>query len=283
MTTEASIQIFDTNKLEAPKGSVLYFGREGTGKTHNACSWPNPVVICLAHNPETLLKFKDVRVIFPGRTEANPEPTISQKLYAWRFNILPAIKNRKMTSLCGKLIETVVVDDITQLALSYKMKLMGAGKEAIPKTVTKMDFDSWNLYLMWLQSDISVLTGATTPDLNGEREAYNIVCTVHERDTLDDNSAVIKITPAVDGQFKDILPSMFGTVLVTDVAKLKDKDGKTVGQSYFVWTIAPDRYRRPRDGMGGGKFGTLPPQCPGTFPELAKLWGLPSATVAGGE
>ncbi len=276
MTTETSIQIFDTNKLEQPKGSVLYFGREGTGKTHNACSWPNPVVICFAHNPETLFKFPNIRVIYPARTEKVREPTITQKLDAWRFEILPMIRNRRMSDLCEKTIETIIIDDITQLALNYKMKLMGAGKEAIPKTVNKLDFEAWNLYLMWLQTDISVLTDATLPDLNGERESYNIVCTVHERDTLDDNSSVIKITPAVDGQFKDILPSMFGTVFVTDVAKQKDKNGKTIGQDYFVHTVAPDRYRRPRDGMGGGRFGQLPPKCPGTYLELAKLWGLPT-------
>ena len=243
MTTEASIQIFDTNKLEQPKGSVLYFGREKSGKSFAAASWPNPVVVCFALNPETLFKFPDLKIIFPGRTEANPSPTISQKLDAWRFNILPAIKNRKMSELCDKPIETVVVDDLTQLALNYKMKLMGCGKEAIPKTVTKMDFDAWNLYLMWLQSDITVLTDATKPDLNGERESYNIICTVHERDTTDDSGAVIKISPAVDGQFKDILPSMFGTVFCTDVEKQKDKNGKTIGQTYFVRTVANDRYR----------------------------------------
>ncbi len=273
VTTEASIQIFDTNKLEAPKGSVLYIGREKSGKTFSACSWPSPAVICFCHNPETIFKF-DVQVIFPGRTKANPEPTISQKLDAWRFNILPAIKNRKLSELCGKKIETIVVDDLTQLALSYKMKLMGAGKEAIPKTVAKMDFDSWNLYLMWLQSDVSLLTEATKPDLTGNRESYNIICVAHERDTTDDNGAIIKISPAVDGQMKDILPSMFGSVLWCDVEKEKDKNGKVTGQRYYCHTISPDKYRRAGDGFGGGRFALLPPKISGTYPELAKAWGI---------
>lgn len=276
MPVETTLEVFDTSKITTPKASVLYIGRERSGKTHAACSWPSPLVVCFALNPETVLKF-DLPVLFPGVRGEQTEPTITQQLDAWRYEVLPAIKSRRLSALVGRPVESVVVDDLTQLALMYKLKLLGCSTEAIPRGGTgKLDFDQWNLYMMWLRSDITALVGATRPDLKGERDSYNVICTVHERDTQNDAGAVVKISPAVDGQMKDVLASMFGTIFWCDSEKTRDKQGRTLGMDYFVHTISPDGLRRAGSGLSGGRFGQLPPKCEGTYPELAKHWGLNS-------
>jgi hypothetical protein len=270
----ANLKFYSTSELPEGGDTVLYWGREKTGKSHNMATWPGVLFIHFALNPDTVKKFPDVPVLFPeGRT-------YRERLKWFHFSVLPAIQNRKMTQLVRESIpgfadytvKTIALDDYTCLGQHCKMVLAGAGDADQPDRVTKIDYEGWNQYLAWLLNDTTMLLGSAAPYLpDPSRECYNFVAAVHERDSYDDTGSIVKITPSIDGQFKDDLASKFGLVLVTDSRSFTYPKGHPrEGQrdvEYFCHTIPPDRYRK----AGGGR-GKLPAKVVGTYPELQKAW-----------
>ena len=281
-TQHSKLQVYNTSQVVKPRVTCAYMGREKTGKTHNALSWPNPLMINLESNLATMLKFEGIPFVLPG----GPGASFSEQVASWHRDIIPMIQNRQLTEFVRTMegfeqytVETIVIDSFTSIGTAFRQQLTRGGLQ-------KMEFAEWAQYLSWFTGDTKTVLDAAAPMLGheDERESYNVVITVHENHIFDSNSHLIKIVPLIEGQFKDNLLSRFDVVLIADSLTERiggdgsDKLDRRV--RYFCHTVSPDKYRRAGDGLGGGggKYNQLPPQLVGTFPELAKAWGLDQPT-----
>jgi len=243
------------------KCSVLYIGRAKTGKTHCVMSWPKPLVIYWDSNDATMRKFLDnaVDVVLP------------RTFKEFENQILPRIANREVDC------ETIVMDSYSFAASLLKLEVQG-GRD-------KPRVQDWGTIFETLTRVTNAIASTTSHDAMAgphKDRRYHFVATTHDRDTYDDDGNLVKVDPAIQGQFKDWLPRYFNTVLVTgsEISKkmLKppgsDTAKITYSKDYFCWTCPPTGAWPAGDGFGGGKYKELPAKVDGTYPGLASAWGL---------
>lgn len=252
-----------------PKRTILLIGPPKTGKTHFLTTCPHPLIIQWDRNSATLDKF-DVPYIIPGTEKYSP-------IKHYELEIIPAIQNRRLAEMTGlDNIETICEDSLTFKGRALKDELTQQGR-------VDMGFEGWGQYLNKFDFWTKVLTGVAHPQTGAEdRPCYNYVATVHESAAMDPEGRIARITPSLEGQFKDLCLQYFDSVFSTDstVAKSIEGEGKDREVqrrvTYFFYTVPPDKFRRAGDGVGGGKYKVLPEKVPNTYPELAKAWGLTS-------
>jgi hypothetical protein len=91
---------------------------------------------------------------------------------------------------------------------------------------------------------------------------------------------VTEICPKIEGAFRRELLAMVDSVLWTN-AQRREVEVNAAGATkretrveYWVDTVPTDKFRRAGDGIGGGRYRTLPPRLEGTYQSLANAWGI---------
>lgn len=242
----------------APEGKItcLVQGPPKTGKTHFAASFPRPLFIYFDPNLATIQKFPDIQFIRP-------------KDYAeLATKILPAVQNRLLDC------DTIVLDSAS--FLSDMLVKHEKGSRA------KLDFGGWGLVLDRMTHTVSVLMDAALPLPNKpDARSYNIVVTVHERTDTDEDGRIQSVTPSIQGQFRNNVARFFNTVFISKYITTIETPPAVPGtpptakrvNKCQLHTVPPDNWRACGDGVGGGKYKTLPPIIDNTYEALMAAWG----------
>jgi len=232
--------------IGSSKYTVLYTGDSGSGKTHSLLSWPEPIVVAyFDRNLETVRKHM--------RTGKKVELVLCRTWDEYANKFVPAVVNGEIEA------ETIGVDTINSAAARMWREIQGTRSR-----LTNQDFGAG---LNRLSSTTDALAQAATQ--HGKRRSYNIVFCSHLKDVTDDSGALVKIRPAIMGQFKDDLAAFFDYVLVNQCEKVSvpvEENGRKrmkAGKRYFCHTIPPTRYYV-------AKGGDLPPEVGSTYPEMMK-------------
>ena len=251
-----------------PKVSVAYIGDAGQGKTHNACSWPNPVLIAWDTNRSTAEKL------------IGPERIIVPTSYAqYQREILPAIQNREFSeATLGFPVDTIIED-----TLSFKVQQL---VDETPVNI-KNSYERWEKVKTACRNDTRKLLSVTRPyPGDPARPCYNLVCTWHLAYGTDEQGRPVNANPAFEGSFRNDIARYFDCVFYCEqVTKPKIVNGQVVNLAdgrpdrevhHMVHTSNPDTMIRCKDGIGGsGPWKTLPARLPGTYQSLAAAWGFP--------
>ena len=271
MTSPASLFLTPTPDGR-PYVSCAYIGREGSGKTHAACTWPNPVVVAFDHNRGSAEKHVGAeRLIVPDSYEH------------FRLKILPAIKNRQLNrATLGFDVDTIILD-----TTSMAIQRLVAETPHDPKN----KFAKWQLVKTNSRQDIGAVLSTTKPyPGDPSRPRYNVVLTWHlvpiwEGD--EEKRTLVGYEPNFEGGFKIDLPSYTDCVFMSDVTTelRKDDKGAIVNSPfdgrpdrynrYFIHTVAPDNFVKLKDGISGGKWKRLPARMDGSYQALSAAWGFP--------
>lgn len=221
--------------------SVLYKGPSGTGKTHNILTWPGKIVLaCLDKNMRTLRTAMKAGV--------DVEPVIISKWGDFANDFVPAVANRKFDA------KTIAIDTLDPLGILMQRDVQGSRAR-----LTQSDFGT--ILNRWIDT-MGQLVDATINKGDGQ-PYYNLVCSVHLKDVTNEGGALLKITPALMGAFKDQLENFFDWVLLceAEVKSTTVNNKPEYEKLYRVRTIPPTKYHTCK---GGG----LPAIVGGTYQEL---------------
>jgi hypothetical protein len=254
------LKIIRTSEPQPAKRiSGLYMGDAYTGKTYNICTWPNLAIACFDPHYDTAAKFPDVSVI---------------ELKTWgdfEDKVLPHVKNRNLSKWLGRKVNTFAVD-----TLSVGSQRLSEDLQGTKERLSRPDFGR---LLSKLTSAVVDCTDATA--ITDNAESYHVMFTAHTQTiTQGEGEAmrVIGIRPAIQGQFRDLLPRLTSFAFVCqrtlESVHQANKPATSV-PAYRVLTAAPNDKYICGDRVGGGRFKTLPPVCAGTYEELMNLWGIP--------
>ena len=259
IATTPKFPILNTNTIEQNRLALLFFGESDTGKTYSALTFPNPFVVYFDTNLSTLRKVDNVPFMTPA---------------SWleiERDILPAIRNRRLSELVGRKVETVIFDSLTFFNSMRIAELTNKGKMEMANT-------QWSDLYANINAVVRAGADATRP-LSGrpDAETYHFICTVHKTVRMDKKGAVIKVAPTVDGQMRDQLYSFFDAVLVFDsqtVPKQIPQEGnrppKTVYEKErFAWTVDPDTLTKTKNHIG-----TIPAKIIPTYANLTAFWPM---------
>ena len=132
-----------------------------------------------------------------------------------------------------------------------------------------MGYDGWDAYYARLHRLISDSTSATTPsNVEPNLECYHVVASVHEDSKSDAEGRVTSVVPSVQGKMNSHLTAFFSCHLLMDPQELKGE------RTYQVRTTSAGLRHCKGDQIGGGRYQKLPNKLGGTYPELAKAWGM---------
>ena len=252
-------KILSSSTIEQKRIALLEFGEQDTGKSYCALTFPDPFVMYFDTNLSTLRKFKDIPFVTPT---------------TWleiERDILPAIRNRKLSELVGRRVQTIVVDSLTFFNAMRQAELTSRGK-------MEMTNIHWSELYASLHALVQSGAQATKPlSEKPEAETYHFVCTVHKTMRAGKKGENPKIVPTVDGQMRDQLYSFFDAVLCFDsqsvaksVAIEPGKPHKTVYEKQrFAWTVDPDAMTKSKNHIGVIDAKIIP-----TYDTLSKAWGL---------
>ena len=259
------VKILSTSTIQQNRVALLFWGESDTGKTFDALTFPNPFVVYFDTNMSTLRKFPDV-----------PFMTPTTWLEVER-DIIPAIRNRRLSEIVGRKVETVIFDSLTFCNSQRMAELSSRGK-------MEMSNVQWSELYAGLNSLCWAGANATKPlSDKPDAETYHFICTVHKTTRMGKKGEIIKVAPTVDGQMRDQLHSFFDAVLVFDsqsVARSLPQEGnrppRTVYEKErFAWTVDPDQYTKSKNHIG-----PVPAKLIPTYQNLAAVWGLDGANKA---
>jgi hypothetical protein len=127
-----------------------------------------------------------------------------------------------------------------------------------------------------LTSTVIQCTETTKARKPGEA-TYNVIFTAHLSTETNDEGAVIAVRPAIGGQFKNLIPRLFGFCFFCEqTLDTKIVNGKAEQtERRVVRTVPKGAAYVGGDRLGGkGAYRKLPVVVGGTYPELAEAWGL---------
>lgn len=242
----------------------LYCGDSMKGKTYNACTWPNPLVVSFDPDTQTARGMPGVWVV---------------EVETWKDfteGIMPAVRARKLGAFLKDrlqlteepLIETLVVDSISIAATKLVREIQGERP-----AMRQQDFGTL----------LNELTGITMQCVETSKErvpgeaTYHVIFTTHLQQITDDSNVLKAVRPAVMGAFKDTLPKLFGFCFICDVQQettIVDGKAQQVAK-WVVRTTPPDRFHICGQRHGANdRRSLLPPLVGGTYPELCEAWGI---------
>ena len=202
--------------------SLLLKGPSGSGKTEGALSLPGPT-----HLTYTDVNLATVRAAMLRGAEIDFSPCGKWSDYQNQY--IPKVLNRQIEA------RTLVVDTIDFLADMMWREIQGSR--------ARLSMSDFGTGLSNLMSTTYTLASSTLP--KGGHPGYNVVVTSHLKDVTDDSGALLKVTPAIMGAFKDKIEDFFDHVYLcaagvkTEVSE--DRVATKVRQ-FKLFTVDPDRY-----------------------------------------
>lgn len=278
----AKIPLYSTSHIQQTNVSVMYQGPPGSGKTHCMATWPQPFFLYFDTNLSTLAKFDDI-----------PFVTVQDWAEVERVWI-PAIKNRRLTEYVQSFVDeqgakpyanykvrSLCIDSLTFFVNKNVLELGDGGAKSL-------GYDGWDQYYGRLHRLVTVATQATLPvNADPSKESYHVLASVHEDRASDSEGNLQGISPSVQGKMRGHLTAFFNAVLLTQ-CEVKSRDLPNPDKSqpperlrerhFSVHSVSPDRFREAKDQVSGGRFGTLPVRCGGTWPELNSYWNIEPTT-----
>lgn len=265
IATVPKIKILSTDNIKQNRVALLFWGESDTGKTFSALTFPNPFVVYFDTNMSTLRKFPGVPFMTPA---------------SWlevERDIIPAIKNRRLSELVGRKVETVIFDSLTFYNSMRVAELSNRGK-------MEMSNLHWSELYAGLNGLCWAGANATKPlSDKPDAETYHFICTVHKTTRMGKKGEVLKVAPTVDGQMRDQLHSFFDAVLCFDsqsVARTLPSEGGRPGKTVyekqrFAWTVDPDTFTKAKNHIG-----PIPAKIIPTYESLCAYWHLDGRTPA---
>jgi len=234
--------------------AIAYGGGSGTGKTTCMLSWPDPMRGIYADVNKKVLENEIKR----GR---DINLTVPQTWSDYEDVFVPAVENRLFDC------KTIVVDTIDFLSnllwddLRESVDNSGKGRGIL--TIPNYGVGANKL----LQTTARMVRA--TQYIEGKRN-YNVIFTYHLQDVTNEAGALLKVTPALMGRSKDILPSIFDYCFMTDVEQVGTTvkvDGRSkveYKKSFFIHTAPPTKYHKDICKSGS----ELPVKCSGMYEDL---------------
>lgn len=231
----AKLQTLTKSDLTESRGSVLYTGEYGEGKTACMLSWPKPIVVAyFDRNFDTARRImaefdeSEVRLVFPSSWRE------------WADVFVPAVANRQIEAA------TIGVDTFSFLTKNILWPDIQGQK---PKLAVQ-DFGTG---LARMEGTLDQLVSTTRPIKDPATGAvkhpgYHVVGTVHLSDVTNDDGVLLASKPAVMGAFKDSIGAFFDLVLLnrsevrTRTEKIDGRNQSVSEKEFYVYTMSPDRY-----------------------------------------
>lgn len=237
-----------TGEVENLRITGLYLGPEQTWKTTMALTWPDPFVFYFDKNTATLENNPDKRPFYCPRS-----------FKEFQFEVLPAIVNRRIDA------QTIVIDTASSAAAAAKFEIQGRAES--------FEIRDYGTLLTRLWSTFDQLLDQKKP--KGDHPGYHIIITSIEKEWMRKvgNDLVLdRVRPQIDGDFKNVLPTMVEFTFLSRVRK----GAKDSAPEPYVITVPPGPEYYCGDRIGTGtRFRRLPAELDGSFPSLARAWGLP--------
>lgn len=217
----------DPESMVGARLSVLLKGHSGTGKTRTALTFPQPIYLIYTDvNRETVRKMAQEGVKIQG---------VAVRSWAeFADLIIPHIVKREIDA------QTIVVDTIDFLS-----DLMWRDIEGSRGRLSMQDFGTG---LRRLGEVTRALAACTSP--HGDHPGYHVVFTSHLKDVTDDSGALLKVAPAIMGQFTNKIEDYFDYVLLMHAeAGRQIIDGvNTPTKKFLVYSVPPDRFQTCKGG-----------------------------------
>jgi hypothetical protein len=215
--------------------SVLLKGKNGSGKTRTALSFPGPILLLYTdQNLET------VRAMRAKGADLHPVEINSMKLL--EDKILPAITNRQFSQ------RTIVLDTLDFLSEHVAIpEISGPSR--------KMQQQSWGELKRRLAGVLTQLTAATKPTLNGSHPGYHVVVNCHIKAEESDGS-LVGYVPSISGATRYEVEDFFDFVFLLEAdLKVSTVGGKSVKKKRFrIHTVPPNMFHTCKGND------TLPPE-----------------------
>lgn len=258
-------QPIDAESAAHARVSLLLQGASGSGKTHFACTMPEPIVMGVTE--------PNISVVV-GRIQESHAITMyplkSWDDYKW---FVRKTKNREWNAATVVLDSYTLVGDF--ITLAQKSQPGALNKQG------QLVWSKWDLIKGHQFTEILDFLSATQP-MPG-KPSYHIVVTVHEQEEFIRNPegetvGISGISPAVPGGGRKNFGAKFDCVFYLASGTRMEKDAKGVGRvagvEHRLWTVPPDQLRAVKDGLGGnGGRKVLPPTVENTWPALCEGWG----------
>ena len=229
--------------------SVLLKGHSGSAKTETALSFPGPI-----HLIYTDVNRETVRKAIARGVE------IARRMLEEASGVMPPIFNREVKA------STIVVD-----TYDFLVELMWRDIEG---SRNKLAIQDYGTGLRRQSETTRQLVSCTMPQ--GDHPGYNVVFTSHLKDVTDDTGSLLKVTPAIMGQFANKLEDYFDYVLLLqgEMASSVQQVGgvsKSVKTKQFkIWSVPPDRYNTCKG--GGMPAELIVPEGTNAFAMLDEHW-----------
>jgi hypothetical protein len=252
------------------KVSGTYMGEAFSGKTHNICTWhtKDGVVLLVAFDPDT------------GTARSMPN-VVTIEVESWRefeMDVMPYVRARELEKLLADKadmkdvkVDTLGIDTISVGATRCFNEILGTREQS--------DRKDFGLLLNKLTSTSMSCVDLTRQYQEGQT-SYNVMFGCHLVSPAAE-AARLRFSPAIPGQFKDILPRLGGFAFIckqTVRAGPIGADGTaTKERNFYVHTVPPsDAYTcGDRIGGEGKRYKALEPTTGGTYSELMTAWGVP--------
>ena len=239
------------------KFNVLLAGPPKSGKTHCFGTWPDPFCLYWDKNLATIRKFPGVTVVPMSDWqvfETYGIPALRKR--CWFAEEDGEIVLKPLT--CG----TFGVDSISTMFDLLFAHLANS----------LSGFDLWAAMLSKSMYAMRAIVDLATPKPGLPH--CHVVLTCHTRGRENSAGNLVKVTLNIDGQAKDKIPALFDSVFLARRENTKDERGNTTLNS-FIYTVNPNKhFSFIGDGVGDGKFATLPAKTGGTYQELMTAWGV---------
>ncbi len=217
--------------------SVLLKGVSGSGKTRTALSFPEPILVLYADvNRET------VRTVAKSGTNLKTIPIESWTQY--ENQIIPCIAERKLgiVNEDGTQWEprTIVLDTFDFLSDLLWREIQGNRDQ--------LQIPDYGKGLRRMANTTRELIYSTTP--RAGHPGYHVVVCSHVKDITDDGGNLVKVSPAVMGQFKDQIEDYFDYVLLceSEVASKVEGAKVTKARRFKIHAAPPNRYHTCKGG-----------------------------------
>lgn len=249
--------------------SGTYLGEAFTGKTHNICTWHtnDGVVLLVAFDPDT------------GTARSMPN-VVTVEVESWRefeLDVLPYVRARELEKLLKDKagmsdvkVDTLGIDTISVGATRCFNEILGTREQS--------DRKDFGLLLNKLTAACMSCVDMTR-QYSEDQRSYHVMFGCHLVSPVAE-AARLRYSPAIPGQFKDVLPRLGGFAFICKQSVVAGpiKNGQaTKERKFYVHTTPPsDAYTcGDRIGGEGKRFKELEPTTGGTYPELMTAWGVP--------